>query len=95
MVAKYLNCNEIVKEKLHLNLSKRVIKKKNIILEENSGDEILEAIKEILKKRSKITKLQRKFVSLLPRSLSFSYSPSLVCNSFLQKNSFFFKKDKN
>ena len=73
-------------------MSKNTLKIKNVKLEENSELEIFNALKETLKVNFNSTKLQKKFISLLPSYLSFSYSPSLVCNSFLKKNKFFLKE---
>ena len=56
---KYLNCNQIIKDKLHLNLSKSTLKSKSVKLEENSELEIFNALKETFKVNLNSTKLQK------------------------------------
>lgn len=83
----------IVSEKLHLYVDTHTLREKEIVLYENDEEEILEAVKETLKinDNSLISNSQEKFRDMLSDEITFKHSPSLVCNSFLKKNSFLIK----
>jgi|TARA_B110000037_G_scaffold88895_1_gene105296 putative glycosyltransferase (TIGR04372 family) len=89
----FLSIDMIVSEKLHLYVDTHTLREKEIVLYENDEEEILEAVKETLKinDNSLISNSQEKFRDMLSDEITFKHSPSLVCNSFLKKNSFLIK----
>lgn len=86
----FLSIDRIVNEKLHLYVDAHTLKEKEIVLHENDEYEILDAVKETLEinNNSLISNSQEKLRKIFSDEITFKYSRSLVCNSFLKKNSF-------
>ena len=87
---KFLNINMLIKEDLHLYIDVRTLSDKEVILHENNEEEILCATKETLAitDYNHTSDLQKMFREIFPDKVTFKYSPSLVCNTFLKKNSY-------
>lgn len=85
----YLSFNEILKQKLHLYINRRYLDKKKIDIVENNSIEILDSVAEILEK--KFDPSTKKYKKHLPQSLSFTFSDSEICSSYLYKNNYLLK----
>lgn len=86
---KYLSFIEILNEKLHLFINSRYLEKKQINMVENSSIEILDSVIEIIEER--YDPRSKKYKKYLPQTLSFKFSDSEICSSYLYKNNFLIK----
>ncbi len=85
---KYLTLNDIIKRKLHLYVDIRSTTKHQVEIVDNSIDEILNSINEIIYNKKSENILSKKFVINSNKRLSFNYSDAKVAESFLKKNEY-------
>lgn len=83
---RFLTISEIIRNKLHLYIDGGSLSKLEVSIIENDSDEILNAVKEILKQKKNDNILQKKALNQFPQKFPFKYSDALICESFIKKN---------
>ena len=89
---KYLSFEEIKKRNLHLYVDIRSTKKNKVVIVDNSLDEIIDSLNEIIDDKKYENSLFKKLIKKFDEDISFYHSDAKIAESFLRKNQYFLDK---